>query len=194
MPNQHPKDALPGESSKAHAAYCAYASVAPSERTLIGAFRRYSERPDAKSVLGQYFHWSRVHNWAARARAEDREHARIIRERLIQRRRETLNALDNLARLMLAKALQAFKATPPEKIPPYVTTQMARAVAELGDAAWNGATDLDQAAVETLPAEGYDVLNSLRADPALAPVLAHLQAMGVDLEPDTEPGVDDLAS
>ena len=57
------------------------------------------------------------------------------------------------------------------------------------------ATDLDQTtAQETLPAEGYDVLDSLRADPGLAPVLAHLQAMDVDLEPDADPDADELVS
>ena len=54
--------------------------------------------------------------------------------------------------------------------------------------------DLNQAAVGTLPAEGYDVLDSFRADPALAPILAHLQDMGVNLEPEADPGADDLAS
>ncbi|HZO29103.1 MAG TPA: hypothetical protein VFH48_24280 [Chloroflexota bacterium] len=54
--------------------------------------------------------------------------------------------------------------------------------------------DLDQtAAQETLPAEGYDVLDSLRANPDVAPLLVRLQELGVDLEPEAEPDGDELA-
>ena len=186
---------LPAETSKAFAAYNAYAELPPGERTLIGAYRRYSERPDAKSVPGQFAHWSKVHHWPARARQEDLEHARVLRERLLKRRRETLDALDNLARLILVKATQAFKALPPEKTPAYAASQMAKVAAEIGDAAWTGTAELNQTtAQETLPAEGYDVLDSLRADPGLAPLLVRLQGLGVDLEPEAEPDADDLAS
>ena len=87
--------------------------------------------------------------------------------------------MDNLARLMLVKAIQAISALPKEQVPPYVAVQMGKVAAEISHASWTGATDLDQTAQETMPAEGYDVLDSLRSDPGLAPLLARIQELGL---------------
>ena len=57
------------------------------------------------------------------------------------------------------------------------------------------ATNLNQTtAQETLPAEGYDVLDSLRANPAVAPILAHLQGLGIHLEPEADPDSEEMVS
>jgi len=78
---------------------------------------------------------------------------------------------------------------------PYVATQVAKVAAEISDSSWDGAMDLDQTATKkALPADGYDFLDSLRANPDVAPLLVRLQEMGVDLEPDAAPDADDLAN
>lgn len=97
-------------------------------------------------------------------------------------------------RLILVKSVRAFNEISADKVPPYVTRQMAKVAAEISDTSWNGAMELDQTATqETLPAEGYDVLDSLRGNPDVAPLLVRLQELGVDLEPEAEPDGDELA-
>jgi hypothetical protein len=66
--------------------------------------------------------------------------------------------------------------------------QMLKVAAELEDSAWEGALELEGLRDAGAADQGssYDILDSLRADPPLAPLLVYLQDDGIGLGDDTD--------
>ena len=88
------------------------------------------------------------------------------------------------------------RGVPPERITPRAAVEMLRLAADLEDSAWTGSRELDAVAVEGLEQSGLDVLDSLKHHRELAPLLVHLNGLGVDLEAhdDTDDTLDEAAS
>jgi hypothetical protein len=70
MEKVNPWDQQRGESSQAFTAFRAYLD-SPTPRTIVGAYRKSSGRPDAAQVPGAWSRWSANHDWVERARLWD---------------------------------------------------------------------------------------------------------------------------
>ena len=70
---------LDRESGRAYQAFKVYAAVPPAERTVVGAWRLWSDNPDAKREPPFFLRWSHTYAWSERARAYD-HHIEVIRE------------------------------------------------------------------------------------------------------------------
>lgn len=66
-----PWDRQPDEGAKAFAAFTVYADLPADKRSLLEAARKYSNRPDIKSVPGRIAKWSTDFNWLERATLKD---------------------------------------------------------------------------------------------------------------------------
>lgn len=191
-----PQDPQPGESSRAWSAYVAYRELAPRERSLRAAYRRLSGVADARKAPGQWYTWSRLHGWVGRARAWDREQERRQRAELWEGRRERLKRRLLQAQALQGPALRALQAmAKSQELPrmsPRTLGELLKIAADLEDSAWGGLHELQESTVETLPQDGLDVLDSLKARRDVAPLLVHMQGLGVDLEPAGLTDTDDI--
>lgn|SRR5215210_1177851 len=70
---------LDNESDRAHAAFKCFMLLPPAERSVVKAWREWSENPDAKREPPYFAGWAKDFAWSDRARARD--HLEVIRER-----------------------------------------------------------------------------------------------------------------
>lgn len=184
MSDANPWDILDAESAAAYEAFSAYLAMPRRERSLVAAYQRQTGVTEAQKASGQWFEWSRAHRWVERSRAWDAHQERSRREAHLEAQARALDDLEMSARALRAKAAQALKEIPVKKIGAYAIVQMFKVSGELDKMVREGRLDLSESQIETLPTDGYDVLDSLRANPGLAPLLVRIQGLGVDLEPD----------
>ena len=71
---------LGNESDRAHEAFKTFMLLPPAERSVVGAWRRWTANPEAARPSPFFEGWSREHAWPERARAHD-HHLELIRER-----------------------------------------------------------------------------------------------------------------
>lgn len=90
----HPWSRMPGESSKAYAAFCAYYQAGPFDRSIDAAWRAINRLQTGKDsaakkpVPGHVVRWSQTYHWVERATAYDDDQAERAREQWEQRRQE----------------------------------------------------------------------------------------------------------
>lgn len=70
MDDRKPWEPLDSETARQYQAFCVYLHPGPS-RSLIGAYRKYSGKGDAKDVGGTLKKWSVQNKWVERATAYD---------------------------------------------------------------------------------------------------------------------------
>src|ERR671920_1079894 len=75
---------LSNESGRAYEAFKVYMFMSPAERSLAGAWRLWTENPEAARPSPFFEGWAREHAWPERARAHD-HHLELIRERGIEK-------------------------------------------------------------------------------------------------------------
>jgi len=68
---------LDGETEKQYAAFCVYRDLAPVERNILVAFRRYTNRIDVGSAGSWFYQLASVHYWKERAQAFDQHCERL---------------------------------------------------------------------------------------------------------------------
>src|SRR5215211_1912899 len=73
-------DRLSNESGRAYEAFKVYMYMSPAERSVVGAWREWTENPEAARPSPFFEGWAREHAWSERARAHD-HHLELIRER-----------------------------------------------------------------------------------------------------------------
>src|ERR687889_416180 len=73
-------DRLSNESGRAYEAFKVYMFMSPAERSVVGAWREWTENPEAARPSPFFKGWAREHAWPERARAHD-HHLELIRER-----------------------------------------------------------------------------------------------------------------
>jgi hypothetical protein len=71
---------LNNESSRAYEAFKVFMYLPPAERTIVGAWRLWSDNPDAGREPPFFQNWARNSAWIERSRAHD-HHIEVIRER-----------------------------------------------------------------------------------------------------------------
>jgi hypothetical protein len=77
-------DRLSNESGRAYEAFKVYLFMNPAERSVVGAWREWTENPKAVRPSPFFEGWSREHAWPERARAHD-AHIDRLRERSIEK-------------------------------------------------------------------------------------------------------------
>jgi hypothetical protein len=70
---------LDNESDRAHEAFRTFMLLPPAERSVVGAWRKWSANPDAKREPPYFAGWAKDYAWSDRARAHD-HHIEVIRE------------------------------------------------------------------------------------------------------------------
>jgi hypothetical protein len=75
---------LDNESDRAYAAFKGYLYIAPADRTLVRAWRVWSQNPEAEREPPYFREWFFNHAWSDRARAHD-HHIEVIRERAMEK-------------------------------------------------------------------------------------------------------------
>jgi hypothetical protein len=70
-------DQLTNESGRAYEAFKVYMFMSPAERSVVGAWREWTENPEAARPSPFFEGWSREHAWSERARAHDAHIERI---------------------------------------------------------------------------------------------------------------------
>src|SRR5919107_1977123 len=73
-------DRLSNESGRAYEAFKVYMFMNPAERSVVGAWREWTENPEAARPSPFFEGWAREYAWSERARAHD-HHLELIRER-----------------------------------------------------------------------------------------------------------------
>jgi hypothetical protein len=73
-------DRLSNESGRAYEAFKVYMYISPAERSVVGAWREWTENPEAARPSPFFEGWAREYAWSDRARAHD-HHIELIRER-----------------------------------------------------------------------------------------------------------------
>jgi hypothetical protein len=73
-------DRLSNESGRAYEAFKVYMFMSPAERSLAGAWRLWTENPEAARPSPFFEGWSREYAWSERARAHDAHIERIRRQ------------------------------------------------------------------------------------------------------------------
>jgi hypothetical protein len=71
---------LDNESDRAHTAFRTFMLLPPAERSVVGAWRLWTENPEAARPSPFFEGWAREYAWSDRARARD-HHIELIRER-----------------------------------------------------------------------------------------------------------------
>jgi|SRR5215217_735620 len=71
---------LDNESDRAYAAFRTFMLLPPAERSVVGAWREWTENPEAARPSPFFEGWAREYAWSDRARAHD-HHIELIRER-----------------------------------------------------------------------------------------------------------------
>jgi len=71
---------LDNESDRAYAAFRTFMLLPPAERSAVGAWREWTENPEAARPSPFFEGWAREYAWSDRARAHD-HHIELIRER-----------------------------------------------------------------------------------------------------------------
>jgi hypothetical protein len=71
---------LSNESGRAYEAFKVYMYMSPAERSVVGAWREWTENPEAARPSLFFEEWARDYAWPERARAHD-YHLELIRER-----------------------------------------------------------------------------------------------------------------
>jgi len=83
MDTEKPREQLwhrvDSESGRAYEAFKVYMYLPPAERTIVGAWRLWSDNPDARREPPFFHNWARNFAWSERARAHD-HHLEVIRE------------------------------------------------------------------------------------------------------------------
>ena len=74
---------LDNESDRAHEAFKVYMYLPPAERSVAGAWRRWTGNPEAARPSPFFEGWAREFAWPERARAHD-HHLELIRERAME--------------------------------------------------------------------------------------------------------------
>ena len=77
-------DQLTNESGRAYEAFKVYMFLSPAERSLAGAWRLWTENPEAARPSPFFEGWARKHAWPERARAHD-HHLELIREQRMEK-------------------------------------------------------------------------------------------------------------
>ena len=173
-----PWEQQPDESFQAFEAFVTYRDMPRAERSIRAVAQKLGK---SATLIAK---WSSAHAWGQRCREYDRDQDRILRAKRLERSLANLEEIDTLGRALRLKAARALNAIPVEKIGAYAIVQMAKIGAELAVLARQEHAELAEQTQDTLPTDGYDVLDSLRANPDVAPILIRLQESGVDLEPD----------
>src|SRR5829696_9903356 len=70
---------LDNESDRAYAAFRTFMLLPPAERSVVGAWREWTENPEAARPSPFFEGWARDYAWSDRARAHD-HHIEVIRE------------------------------------------------------------------------------------------------------------------
>jgi bacteriocin-like protein len=125
-----PWDRLPGESSKAYAAFCIYRDLGP-RRSIDEASRIYhgktpplgnsaptGRRPEAS---GQIRHWAQRWNWIVRAEAWDQDLERLKRKKQIDAVEEMTERHAKEALMLQNKAVERLRQLRPEELNPRET-------------------------------------------------------------------------
>jgi hypothetical protein len=73
-------DRLSNESGRSYEAFKVYMYMSPAERSVVGAWREWTENPEAARPSPFFEEWAREYAWSERARAHD-HHLELIRER-----------------------------------------------------------------------------------------------------------------
>jgi hypothetical protein len=120
-------DQLPGESSKAYAAFCIYRDQGP-RRSLDEASRVYHSKPTQaannapsgrkREASGQVRRWAERWHWGARARAWDQELDRVKRSKQVEAAEEMAERHAKEALMLQNKAVERLRQLRPEELKP----------------------------------------------------------------------------
>ena len=120
-------DQLPGESSKAYAAFCLYRDQGP-QRSIEEASRVYHDRGSRdgtaaqshrqRRASGQIGRWAQRWNWTARARAWDEELERVRRRKQVEAVAEMAERHAKEALMLQNKAVERLRQLRPEELKP----------------------------------------------------------------------------
>lgn len=114
-------DQLPGESSKAYAAFVIYRDLGP-RRSIEEASRLYHDRPNSsprrRRASGQIRHWAERWNWPARAVAWDQSLEVAKRDKQIEAAQEMAERHAREAMLLQNKAVERLRQLRPEELKP----------------------------------------------------------------------------
>ena len=72
-------DRLSNESGRAYEAFKVFMYMSPAERSVVGAWREWTENPEAVRPSPFFEEWGREHAWSERARAHDAHIERLRR-------------------------------------------------------------------------------------------------------------------
>jgi hypothetical protein len=72
-------DRLSNESGRAYEAFKVYMYMSPAQRSVVGAWREWTENPEAARPSPFFEEWGREHAWSERARAHDAHIERLRR-------------------------------------------------------------------------------------------------------------------
>jgi hypothetical protein len=78
-PKEQLWDRLSNESGRAYEAFKIFMYMSPAERSVVGAWREWTENPEAARPSPFFEGWGREHAWSERARAHDAHIERIRR-------------------------------------------------------------------------------------------------------------------
>jgi hypothetical protein len=122
-----PWEQLPGESSKAYAAFCLYRDQGP-QRSIEAASRAYHDRglqhgeaahaQRKRRASGQIGRWAQRWNWSARARAWDEELERVRRQKQLEAVEEMAERHAKEALMLQNKAVERLRQLRPEELKP----------------------------------------------------------------------------
>lgn len=108
-------DRLPGETSKAHAAFRVYRDAGPL-RTLASV--------DGSANVRTAERWSQQHRWGERAVAWDDECHALDDQRRLDSLRTMHDTHQRAARLAMSKAVAALQSIDPDELPAYVAVRL----------------------------------------------------------------------
>jgi hypothetical protein len=77
-------DQLTIETARAYEAFKVFMFISPAERSLVGAWREWTDNPEAKRPSPFFEEWAREYAWSERARAHD-AHIERIRRRAMEK-------------------------------------------------------------------------------------------------------------
>ncbi|MDP8923250.1 MAG: hypothetical protein M3O34_10305 [Chloroflexota bacterium] len=179
-----PWERRPDESAEAFAAFCAYRDLPPAERSVTNAWRRYRGGETA-GRNGQWERYAARFDWSRRAAAWDDERDRTSRTAELDAIRDMRERHAKAAMFLQGKGLKVLSGA--KYISPRTALDMVTKGME--------AERLARGEPEDVPAadEVDALLDAVARDPQLAPLLVHLQGLGIDLEGDGSDDGEDAA-
>lgn len=106
MDAPHPWEQQYDEPPKAYRAFRAYLDMDRGARSVPAAYRLATGKPNAKQADGNWNHWAREFDWAARARAHD---AHLDAARLKAEREAAMTLGERWARMRIDVAERAYR-------------------------------------------------------------------------------------